>query len=616
MDFLQNLIHRLEVGGGIRYVRLGLVGLAVAVLFAGYNWRAWRNMTTQEAMDAAQVGRNLAEGKGYTTLFVRPLSIYLVKKRNDERLGPPALGATTDYAEMKGMHPDLANPPVYPVMLAGLMKVLPFHYEAHDSTAKPVPFWTNAGRFWRYQPDFLITIFNQVLLLAAVALTFLLARRLFDNTIALLSAGLVLGTELLWRFSVSGLSTILLMLLFIGLAWCVVLFEEEMREPRGGLARSLLLAGAAGLMVGIGGLTRYSFAWLIVPVLVFVIVLGGRRRRWFLGGLTLAAFLLVLTPWLARNVYVSGMPFGTSSYVVIENTGPLPEFRLQRSLEPNLAQPFLRVFWYKLMSNARQLVSNDLPRLGGNWLSAFLLVGLLVRFPSPAARRMRYFLVGSLVVLALAQTIGKTHLSEESADINSENLLVLLTPLVIVYGVSLFYSLLDHIDLPARELRYGVIGLFGAVVCLPLILVFLPPKPVPVAYPPYYPPAVQKIASWHKPSELIMSDIPWAVAWYGNRQSVWLSLNAQSEYLAINDYLKPINTLYLTPVTMDSKFLTQWVQPGDFGWGSFILTSILKKDIPPNFPLRKSPPGWMPAQFVLTDWERFRPAGTQEATSE
>ena len=29
---------------------------------------------------------------------------------------------------INGRHPDLANPPVYPVMLAGLMKMLPFHW--------------------------------------------------------------------------------------------------------------------------------------------------------------------------------------------------------------------------------------------------------------------------------------------------------------------------------------------------------------------------------------------------------------------------------------------------------------------------------------------------------
>ena len=51
----------------------------------GYNWRAFKNMATQEAMDAAQLARNIAQGKGYTTLFIRPFSIYLVKKHNLER---------------------------------------------------------------------------------------------------------------------------------------------------------------------------------------------------------------------------------------------------------------------------------------------------------------------------------------------------------------------------------------------------------------------------------------------------------------------------------------------------------------------------------------------------
>ena len=46
-------------------------------------------MATQEAMDAAQLARNIAQGKGYTTLFIRPFSMYLVKKRNLEKQGVP-----------------------------------------------------------------------------------------------------------------------------------------------------------------------------------------------------------------------------------------------------------------------------------------------------------------------------------------------------------------------------------------------------------------------------------------------------------------------------------------------------------------------------------------------
>ena len=52
------------------------------MLTGGYNWRAFKNMGSQEAMDGAQVARNLSQGKGFTTLFIRPFSLYLVKRRN------------------------------------------------------------------------------------------------------------------------------------------------------------------------------------------------------------------------------------------------------------------------------------------------------------------------------------------------------------------------------------------------------------------------------------------------------------------------------------------------------------------------------------------------------
>src|ERR1035437_9231416 len=155
MPFLHDILHKLEVGTGTRYLRVGLIVLVVIVLAAVYNFRGYRNMSTQEAMDMAQLGRNIAQGKGYTTLFIRPFSIYLVKTRNLEKGGAPQVGKTADLAEVRGMHPDLANPPVYPVVLAALMKILPFNYTASSTK----PFWRNNSKFWRFQPDFLIAVF-------------------------------------------------------------------------------------------------------------------------------------------------------------------------------------------------------------------------------------------------------------------------------------------------------------------------------------------------------------------------------------------------------------------------------------------------------------------------
>ena len=273
------------------------------------------------------------------------------------------------------------------------------------------------------------------------------------------------------------------------------------------------------------------------------------------------------------------------------------------------------LFWLKLNTNLRQIVTTDLPKLGGTWVTAFFLVGLLIRFRNPALTRLRYFLLACILVLAVVQALGRTQLSEASPDVNSENLLVLVAPLVLVYGVSLFYLLLEQVHLPFHQLRYIVIGLFSLAACLPMVFVFLPPKGFPVAYPPYYPPAIQMVAGWLKEREMAMSDIPWAFAWYGQRQCVWLTLkctpdakdpSSHENFFAINDYQKPINVLYLTPETMDARFLSQWVRAGEQSWGSFILESMIKKKVPPYFPLSESQAGWLPEQLVLADWQRWR----------
>ena len=566
MDALQKVIHRLEVGGGMRYVRVGLAVLALLLFAVAYDFRAFRDLSCQEAMDAAQLARNIAAGDGYTTLFIRPLSIHLLQQHHQQ--GQAGLGfGNADEARLNGMHPDLANPPAYPAALAAWMwtldltKVLSFHYPIPN---KPEPFWSRNGTFWWYQPDFLIGVFNQLLFFGLVFMVYFLARRLFDRPVALLSGLILLGTELFWRFSVSGLSTMLLLVIFAGLVWCVFLLDEETREPRWGQAGMYILAGLAGLMAGIGGLTRYAFMCLMVPVLLFMILFMGRQR--FILALTaLLAFAAVVTPWMVRNYSLSGTPFGTASFTLIESTSQFPEYKLQRSLEPDLSQVnYLTIFWQKLIGNSKQIIQNDLPKLGGNWISAFFLAGLMIGFRNPSVRRLRYFLVGCVVMLAIVQALGRTQLSEDSPEINSENLLVLVAPLVLVYGVSLFYLLLEQVELPFREMRYVGISVFAVVACLPMILTILAHPATPFNFPPYYPPSIQSSVGYIKgvgpgkdgkqtdPGELMMSDIPWATAWYGYSQCAWLTLSV-GDFFTINDFQKPINALYLTPLTIEKR---------------------------------------------------------------
>ncbi|HZL13737.1 MAG TPA: glycosyltransferase family 39 protein [Verrucomicrobiae bacterium] len=594
-QLIQRLIHTLELGAGARLVWKITAATAVLALIFFYDLRAYRNFAAPEAMDAAQLARNISEGHGYTTQFIRPFSLYLVQTHNQAETPVSLTNADYDYAKIRTAHPDLANAPVYPLLLAGLMKVLPFHFPVNLKSS----FWSYNGNFWRYEPDFLIAIFNEILLLAAIVLTFFLARKLFDASVAWLSAILVLGSELLWHFSASGLSTLLLLLIFLGLAWSLLKIEEAARESQPRSRRLLVLALSAGILTGIGGLTRYEFGWTIIPVVLFLVFFSGPKR--IIHALAaFAAFVLILTPWIVRNEMVSGTAFGTAGYAIVEGTYIFPRFQLERSIQPELSHAlWLSPCWQKFLENVRALLSGDLLKTFG-WAGVLFFAGLFLTFRNAAARRARYFLLMCLGVFIVVQSLGQTQLSEMSPEINSENLLVLLLPLIFIFGAAFFFTLLEQIVLPLQQLRYVIIGFFVALCCLPLFFAIYLKVP-PVVYPPYYPPEIQQTAGWMGKDELMMSGVPWAVAWYGDRQCAWLTLNAQSDFFAINDYLKPVQALYLTPETMDAKFISDWVDARNSTWGSFIISAVIENKIPPAFPLHSAPTGFLPDRLFLTD---------------
>jgi len=116
----------------------------------------------------------------------------------------------------------------------------------------------------------------------------------------------------------------------------------------------------------------------------------------------------------------------------------------------------------------------------------------------------------------------------------------------------------------------------------------------------------------------VMSDMPWAVAWYGNRQSIWTTLNVadpkgRNDFYAINDYKKPITGLYLTHLTIDARFYSQMLKGQDWAWGRFVMDSLLRTNMPAGFPLGHAPAGYLEnGQFFLTDRPRWR--GRAEGT--
>src|SRR5262249_9224273 len=150
-------------------------------------FNGFKNMSNPEAMDTAQLARNIAEGKGYKTLVVRPFSVYLLERAYADDHGPSPVGDRTDRGQLHDMHPDISNAPGYPSALAAMMKMFPaMRYQQAGQGglnigAKHYNIWNYKGEFWMYAPDFWISLFNQAIFIAMAVVLFFFARWLFDR---------------------------------------------------------------------------------------------------------------------------------------------------------------------------------------------------------------------------------------------------------------------------------------------------------------------------------------------------------------------------------------------------------------------------------------------------
>jgi hypothetical protein len=592
---IQDLIYSLEEGGGKVWMARTLFVLIAVFLGACYHLRDFRNLSTPEAMDTAQLARNLSENKGYTTQFIRPASLFLLQKQ-------AAKHGQSEQGLLRNPHPDLANPPVYPFILAGWMKALPFKHKIMEQGGE--------GGFERHQPDVLISYLNLGFFALLLFQVFLFAKKLFDVRVASLSVAILFGCDILWRFTYSGLSTVLLLNLFLLLIRGLMSLEagDRLDQPRG-LFKSMFLALLLGALVGIGCMTRYSFGWFILPVSVFVLIWGG-TRRWLLAPATLLAFAIVIAPWLYRNYSISGQPFGVATYTIAEETSAYTGTRLLRSLHPDLSGLTFDEIRRKFVIQTSDLLQNDLSRLGGSWVSGFFFVGLLVPFNNRALQRMRWFLIAAIATAVAIQALGRTWLSTLSPTINSENQLVLLLPLLVIYSVSLFHMLLDRLEFPVPQIRSILVGVFTVVASLPFIFTILQRTPA-IVYPPYRPDLIQLFSFYLKPNEMLMTDMPWATAWYGNRDSIWITARVQDpkgdDFFSINDLQRPIAAIYITPVSADAPLRPAFLRDPDFAWGRFYMDALLLGRMPDGFPLKNQYGGGMieAGHFFLTDWKRW-----------
>jgi hypothetical protein len=284
----------------------------------------------------------------------------------------------------------------------------------------------------------------------------------------------------------------------------------------------------------------------------------------------------------------------------------------------------------KWLRNFHEILVSDLPRLGGSWVSAFFLIGLLVPYRKPFLGRVRLFVVLGLGLMVVFRSLGRPWAEAAEGLALPDEVLSSFGPVIFIFGIGLFFSLLDQLTMKIPGIRFPVLGLFCLVASAPLLLGFFMATPSRIALP-YYPPWIQEKSTYLEEEDWMMSDIPWAVAWYGGRSCVWLPPyyrnpgegKYRNDFFEIHGHFKPINALYLSGKTLNkvrTEPMRYWIGRTDDGagwedsiweWESFILVGIyLKNEVPTGFPLQNAPLGIFPELF-LVDSEHFAPKTIQ-----
>ena len=144
-------------------------------------------------------------------------------------------------------------------------------------------------------------LFNLVLGVGIVALTFEIGRRLVDNRVGLVSATVVA----LWPNLIFHTAVILTEALFIFLVMAAVLFLVAL--PASARRVGWRRLAAFGVILGLSALVR-PISLTFLPVLIFVLVIARAGWRTAIGAVGVAALAvgLVLAPWTLRNARDTG----------------------------------------------------------------------------------------------------------------------------------------------------------------------------------------------------------------------------------------------------------------------------------------------------------------------
>jgi len=521
--------------------------------------REFNGLRTFEAMDLAQQARQLAEGKGFTTLLIRPLALWQVRA-NLENTAP----SVTSF-------PETLTPPLYPLLLAVCFKAgMISQIISFDLSSEALK------GFRTFPPDIVVLALQLSLLVSTSFLVYGWAIKQFDIGTAVLAVVFFLGSSPVWTQAVAGGATLLVVFLYALAGWlfCHGTCRQEEATESGESHQGWVWFLAAGLVLGVAASVQIVQIWASLAGLVFGWMLLQNGKWSFGAGLILA--LGLFAGWLLRLWLVSGNPIGLNWAFLLADSSRFPGDTIWRSYSYNMEQTDIwRRVGGSILRGFTDLVSQG-PALIGNAVAGTLaLVACLHSFRRFSAGVGRSFWGGVAVVLVLA-----TAFVQRDSKNDGNGILMALLPVACVYGSAYLWIVIERWKLHLELLGRLFAVLVALVACWPTAARVLLPEPPPFAFPPTYPPIFLFMRSWFEPGELQASDLPAAEAWYAEQPTLWLP-TTREDFLKIHDRVTPVFSILFTPASSDARMYSQMMAENS-EWKEW--ADLIRRQKPPDLP--------------------------------
>jgi len=534
---VQRMVHAFEQGSLKIWVQRAMIATIVCSLSGFWISNKFNGFNQPEAMDQAQIARQIARGQGYSTLYIRPLALRLMSRDGEDAPAPL---------------PDVSQPPLGPLTSAILLRL--------------------GGKYLEAQPGRAVSPAEQVIAIAGIlffaatlGICFFLGQILFDRRTAFLASGLIIATAIMWRFATSGLPQMAMTFFFNASLLVLVGALQSKAQKQSG--RTVALAALSAFLLGVTTLGHGAMCWVFPGFWVFAVVVLTPRVP--VAAVTIPAYLLPLLPWAWHNWQVMGQPLGLPIYELCRSAGE-SKLALMADFEP-----ILRFHLADFLQNTSAQMVDQLEGLfgflGQNVVAAAFFFAV---FLHPFGRWIPAQLRWAVLAMWLGAFVGMSIAGVEGV-VSANQLHVLFLPIMILYGLDFLMLIWRAIGLNQPLLRTAFLVLLYAISAMPLVQAVTTKTPR-LNWPPYVPPLVVQFSKWIQPDEAMASDIPWATAWYAERTSLLLPLSvAQFEFIHYQRLLHaPLVAIYLTPMSGGARTSGDIMTGRYRDWSRFITRDI------------------------------------------